>query len=519
MEQSRRGKSLLFRFGLMFTGFTVVVLVLTGIITYTQQMRTFRSSSEEQVRELGSYLEELILAEGDDFAIYQSYYLAHYSEIDIPYDFEEYHTAQKEFERQFAEEYPGMVYGTDISFDELSEELQKAYFIYRHEYWLLTFEKARKAFDLPYTYYLVPFEDTGEVMYMIDGERTEREDMPGYLYLGDTYYNDPKLYRVEWDTWKTGRMLRTLQEWDNEWGHTYSGYVPLWINGQKLGLIGTEVNADTINQEISKNVVKQLLATGLIQIVAMVIMLWYINRAYISRLSGLAANIKQYATYKNASVARDIKEKLKGRDEIAYLAEQTAMMIEELAEHMKTLSKTTDELVETKQQASEMHELANKDSLTGVRNKTAYDEEVKILESEIEKGNTRFGIVMIDLNYLKKINDTYGHEQGNYAIQKLCHIACETFKHCPIYRIGGDEFVAVLKGEDYSNVDPLIRRFNRELKKLQEDDTLEPWEKVSAAIGYAKFDKEIDTDVDSVFRRADKLMYECKQAMKAARTE
>ena len=61
-----------------------------------------------------------------------------------------------------------------IDFDALSDEEKKAYFIYWHEYWLLTFEHAREAFDLPYTYYLVPKEDKFIMVYMIDGERTHK---------------------------------------------------------------------------------------------------------------------------------------------------------------------------------------------------------------------------------------------------------------------------------------------------------------------------------------------------------
>ncbi|SEQ13536.1 Diguanylate cyclase, GGDEF domain [Treponema bryantii] len=42
----------------------------------------------------------------------------------------------------------------------------------------------------------------------------------------------------------------------------------------------------------------------------------------------------------------------------------------------------------------------------------------------------------------------YGHEEGNYAIKKLCEIVCSVFSHSPVFRIGGDEFVVILKGAD-----------------------------------------------------------------------
>ena len=65
----------------------------------------------------------------------------------------------------------------------------------------------------------------------------------------------------------------------------------------------------------------------------------------------------------------------------------------------------------------------------------------------------------------------------------------------------------------------LINDFNKRLEALQRDDTLQPWEQISAAIGYAKFDKTVDKTVEDVFKKADKAMYDRKVAMKAERKD
>lgn len=98
-------------------------------------------------------------------------------------------------------------------------------------------------------------------------------------------------------------------------------------------------------------------------------------------------------------------------------------------------------------------------------------------------------------------------------------LVCEVFEHSPVFRIGGDEFIVILKFRDYRNVDRLIDDFNARLEAVQKDDTLKPWEQISAAIGYAKFDKTVDHTVDDVFKKADQAMYERKKAMKARRTD
>ena len=55
----------------------------------------------------------------------------------------------------------------------------------------------------------------------------------------------------------------------------------------------------------------------------------------------------------------------------------------------------------------------------------------------------------IDLNNLKTINDTYGHDKGNIAIMKLANMICEVFSKSPVFRIGGDEFAVILFKKDY----------------------------------------------------------------------
>ena len=188
-----------------------------------------------------------------------------------------------------------------------------------------------------------------------------------------------------------------------------------------------------------------------------------------------------------------------------------------LVRYMKRLSQTAMALSDTQQKAMELSVLAVKDSLTGIRNKTGYNKEIDLLKKQMAAGFTDFGVAMIDLNYLKKINDTYGHEKGNIAIVSLCKIICNTFAHSAVFRIGGDEFVVILQGLDFEYVDELIEEFKLQLELRQDSLELKIWEKTSAALGYAAFNPEIDNSYEDVFKRADEEMYKNKKAMKAAR--
>ena len=512
--QSRKGIGLATRFTLIFSAATVLILILTGIVTYNGQMRIYKKQCEESIRKIGEYLEIMLEAEGNKIKVYQDAYVKYFDEIDIPYDFDSFSEAEAVFRRHFAEKYPDKALWVDVQIEDMPEWLQKEWLVYYHEYWLITFEQARAAFDLPYTYYLLMKEDVYNVVYMIDGERTRRQDNENLLYLGDEYYNDPDIYRIEWATWKAKQKQEGYQEWDNAWGHTYAYYTPLTINGETLGLIGTEIEVAKVNRDIINNTLNILAGIAIALIGSMIIMLVVINSHYISKLARIEGAIARYTVSKDPSTASDIEKDGHGSDEISSLARQFSALIVELENYIKNLVKTTQELQNSKRREQDMSELANKDSLTGIRNRTAYDALVTELSKDLAKGETRFGIAMIDLNGLKQINDTYGHDKGNISIKALCGLVCTIFSHSPVFRVGGDEFVVVLKGNDYNRSEELKAEFNKALLELSSEDTLDPWEKISAAIGVAKYDSEIDDSVGDVAKRADELMYIRKQEMK-----
>lgn len=156
--------------------------------------------------------------------------------------------------------------------------------------------------------------------------------------------------------------------------------------------------------------------------------------------------------------------------------------------------------------------IAYKDSLTGVKNRTAYNDAVTELDVTIEIGNCEpFAIVVADINGLKKTNDRYGHEIGNRHIIKAAKIICDVFKHSPVYRIGGDEFVVLLRGEDFEARHDLLRLMDEQYTSafiMACEETIP----VTVARAMEDYDPGLDFSFDDVFNRADKKMYEHKQS-------
>ena len=121
---------------------------------------------------------------------------------------------------------------------------------------------------------------------------------------------------------------------------------------------------------------------------------------------------------------------------------------------------------------------------------------------------------MIDLNFLKQTNDNHGHECGDEALKKLSQVICSVFVHSPVFRIGGDEFTVLLENNDYDKIEELTNEFREKIERIYNHESLKPWERISAAIGYSLFDPKKDDDASDVFRRADEQMYKVKHQMK-----
>ena len=510
----------------VFLVFTIFTLSLTGILIYSIQMGSYKRQCEINVRDVGEYLAGLMVRDGDRFIEYQDFYLKHYDEFNLPIDEEEYLSYQISAERMIIDNYPGKVLGRDIAFEDVETELQMEYYRYYHMYWLLAFEEARIAFDLPYTYYLVMDEENHEVMYMIDGERTTPNDhlaegetpdpaMDGIMYLGDTYYNGPDEYEIMWKTWETGVKQNGFKEFNNSYGHTYCYYTPLVINGQKMGLIATEIEVDRVNKEILEDTLKQVAIIALVYLVATFAIIEILSRSVTERIEKLAGHVREYTESRDAGVADSIDESIKGTDEIADLSAAFSNLIRQVEKQIKSLQYASQELSDTKAQVRKASGQGYKDLLTGIRNRNAFEDEIRKLAIDVQNENTGFGLAAVDMNGIKQIKDDYGYENGNHAIRKLCFIVCHVFEHSPVFKVGGDKFMVVLKGEDLRNSQKLIEEFKSRLSRLSEEKNLKPWEKVSAAIGVAYYDKDRDLSIEDLAERAVKEMQRDKSEMKA----
>ena len=171
------------------------------------------------------------------------------------------------------------------------------------------------------------------------------------------------------------------------------------------------------------------------------------------------------------------------------------------------VDKETRKDIEFAHTLSEAEDKAMRDDLTGVKNKKAYAKAEEDLNHKVNSGKAgNFAIIVFDLNNLKDVNDTMGHQAGDAFIKKGCEIICNTFVHSPVYRVGGDEFVVIATGSDYDKLDVHMDTIEVHNKKNQKKG------EVTIAAGAAKSTgHEL---VEKVFEQADANMYLKKKRMK-----
>lgn len=259
-------------------------------------------------------------------------------------------------------------------------------------------------------------------------------------------------------------------------------------NGMGIILSAPTLEIGRENNQMVKNVVISVVWMTAICIVGA----YVASQSVIDPLKELTKASKEMA---NGNLK--IKLPTGSKDEVGILADSMQQMADCLSVYMDRIN-----------------ELAYTDPLTGVKSKVAYAEEVGRIEKSIEEGVAQFGLVFFDLNNLKTMNDTYGHEAGDRYIKGACRLICTTYKHSPVYRIGGDEFVAILRGADLLNGAKLMKRFYDRMAIINRDAE-EPSEKVSVAAGMAVYKDDQDEDFQSVFKRADSNMYMNKSAIKS----
>ena len=306
------------------------------------------------------------------------------------------------------------------------------------------------------------------------------------------------------------------------WGVDYTLGRPL-INSQGVhyAVLCVDISLDELKDSLYKSIFMNITFIVLYAVALVLLLIIWIRVHVTVPLQKLDDSVKDYADSSHGQSNPDQlifkKPEFRINNEIMSLSESIYKMSTEMRDYAKNNATAEKKVAGLKGYVSKINDVAYCDPLTKVKNRAAYDKKVEELETDIFNQMAQFAIVMADLNNLKKINDEYGHDKGNEYIMGACEIISDAYKHSPIFRVGGDEFVVILEGRDFRNRDALLESVRQEFEATSQDMELEPWRRFSAALGMAIYTHGEDGDVETVFKRADEDMYAAKVAMKANR--
>lgn len=259
-------------------------------------------------------------------------------------------------------------------------------------------------------------------------------------------------------------------------------------NGMRLAITAPKAEIDASKQRLLTQIVVSVLIIVALSVTATVFM----TRKLVRPLKEL-----NVAAQKIANGDLSITLTQQSKDEVGTLADSFQQTVSHLQRYIDYING-----------------LAYRDALTGVKNKTAYQDAVQQMEERMRVGRPQFGVVVFDINYLKYTNDHFGHDFGDMLIINACRLISQTFRRSPVFRIGGDEFVVILEGEDLTLYAQLFDDFEDFLHKANLNARNDS--KISIARGIAIYNAETDLVFGNVFQRADDAMYENKKAIKAA---
>jgi len=175
---------------------------------------------------------------------------------------------------------------------------------------------------------------------------------------------------------------------------------------------------------------------------------------------------------------------------------------------------TYEELKEREEQVQQLKVITRLDPLTGALNRTAMEEDLALEFSGSRRYKRPFSVIMADIDFFKRVNDTYGHVAGDDVLKSFCRLIRFHIREVDtVYRYGGEEFLILLRGTPLAGAHIVAERMRvnveRHVFRHRDDPKVEL--RITASFGVASW-SESDRSYNDIIVRVDKAMYTAKNA-------
>ena len=275
--------------------------------------------------------------------------------------------------------------------------------------------------------------------------------------------------------------------------HFMTGYLRIDdINGRPVAVLMAQTERWINRQNLAGK--RYLLASLIIfLVIGVLVVVWQVDRLVLHRLDGYDRLVN---TIRRTNDLRDYRLNTGKLDELGRLGLAINEMLDALAETQRRL----------------LHD-ARHDALTGLPNRRLFMDSLEQTVTQSQRRNTRLGIMAIDLDGFKEVNDNFGHIVGDQLLREVSQRLLHSVRQSDMVgRLGGDEFLVMLY--DVEGLDSTIDIVRKIINYLAQPYHIGNRDiQISASIGVAIYPDHA-THVDELLKRADKLMYRAKHAGK-----
>ena len=304
------------------------------------------------------------------------------------------------------------------------------------------------------------------------------------------------------------------EAFQDEWGTHYSSYSPVFDSkGKVAGIVGADFNADWVDSQLRRQNITILLISLVAVIIAAVI---------VSVITGRILERFRKLYEELSSLSEDVENlnrDIVSNPDYQGLVEETGEITKEvtsselepdLAED--AIGALSDKLksmhTEMNQYLSIVHKQAYADPMTGLGNKTAYHNMIKVINSRIPDGTAEYTIILIEIDDLKKIGDDHGHEFSDMIICDVAALLKKLLGAGSLYKMRDDSFIYVAnRNMTLKQIDEIVYAIDSDIKAYNNGlDGID----ISLSKGAAVYRPGIDSEFRETLRRADEELLKAK---------
>ena len=202
-----------------------------------------------------------------------------------------------------------------------------------------------------------------------------------------------------------------------------------------------------------------------------------------------------------------VRAPVRGPRELAKVGEALNHMMNTVEQRTEELRLSNEELRERNRQLLEARTQAASDGLTGLLNHRKFHQKIREVVEDAEKSREPVGVIMIDVDNFKQVNDNLGHLKGDELLRELASTIAEVAGQDNGFRYGGDEFSVLLAGSDHDNTRATAERLLEAVMNRRGSDS------ITISLGVAAF-PEVAANAEELIYRADMALNWAKSSGK-----